>query len=134
MLRTRSYGSVEITSVDLPALRSALRERAARLAGEHPEIVEVLLYGSVARGDATPDSDVDLLVVVAACEAPFLERADPYREAFSDFPLDVWPVVYTREEMRQGMEAGNAFLASALADARRLHPLPGPDEDRPLRP
>lgn len=42
-----------------------LRSRIQRYAAEHgPAEVTVILFGSVARGDATSDSDVDLLVIV----------------------------------------------------------------------
>lgn len=122
MLQTRSYGSVVVTSVDRPALLAALSERVQRLVAARPEIEEVLLFGSLARGDQTPESDVDLLVVISATEAPFLERADPYRDFFADLPLDVRPVVYTRGELRRGLAEGNAFLRSAVAEARRLWP------------
>ena len=48
------------------ALARAFRERAALALGQP---IEVILYGSQARGQATPESDVDLLAVV-----PDLER------------------------------------------------------------
>jgi predicted nucleotidyltransferase len=43
-------------------LREVAERIAARL-GERDDIDAVLLYGSVARGDAGPDSDIDLLVI-----------------------------------------------------------------------
>ncbi len=120
MLRTRSYGSVEISSVDRPALLAALSERARRLAAARPEIEEVLLFGSFARGDYTPESDVDLLIVVSGSDVPFLERADPYRDVFSDLPLDVFPLVYTREDLTRMDSDASPFLRSALSEALRL--------------
>jgi predicted nucleotidyltransferase len=120
MLRTRSYGSVEISSVDRPALLAALSEKARRLAAAHPEIEEVLLFGSFARGGYTPESDVDLMIVVGASEVPFLKRADAYRDLFSDLPFDVFPLVYTRAELTRMQAEGNLFVRSALEHAIRL--------------
>ncbi|HEX9670971.1 MAG TPA: nucleotidyltransferase domain-containing protein [Thermoanaerobaculia bacterium] len=120
MLQTRSYGSVEITSVDRPALLAALSERARRLSSDHPEVEEVLLFGSFARGDYTPASDVDLLIIVTSTEVPFLKRADPYRDIFASLPFDVWPLVYTRTELDRMKAEGNSFILTALADAIRL--------------
>lgn len=42
-----------------------IREAVANWANSHPEIESVFLFGSRARGDCTPDSDIDLAVVVA---------------------------------------------------------------------
>jgi predicted nucleotidyltransferase len=121
MLLTRSSGSVQITSVDLPALLQALRERAERLAREHAEIAEIILFGSFARGNFTPESDVDLLVIVDETNVHFLKRADPYRDTFSDIPFDVWPLVYTREERDRMLREGNAFMRSALEEPVTLY-------------
>jgi predicted nucleotidyltransferase len=59
-------------------LRAWLQERYG------VEVVAVILYGSYARGTATEDSDVDLLVVVD-------DRLDPWkvRDSLDDFLLDV---------------------------------------------
>ena len=124
MLLTRSSGSVQITSVDVPALHRALEERAERLSRERSEIVEILLFGSFARGNFTPESDVDLLVIVEETNVPFLLRADPYRDTFSDLPFDVWPLVYTQEERDRMLREENAFMRSALSETVTLYRRP----------
>ena len=45
----------------------------------------VILFGSYARGDATEESDVDLLVV-AATDLPARERFPAIRSVLGDFP------------------------------------------------
>ena len=45
-----------------PKLR---QEIAKRIRATAPEVEDVLLFGSYARGDAQPDSDVDLVLLVA---------------------------------------------------------------------
>lgn len=120
MLRKRSSGSVEITSVDRRALLAALRRAAARLAAERPEVERVDLFGSFARGDFTPASDVDLVIVVETSETAFLARADAYRDAFAAIPFDVNLLVYTREEAERLSAEPTGFLRRALRDALPL--------------
>ncbi len=44
-------------------VEGTIRQMARRIAEQfHPE--KIILFGSMARGDVTPDSDVDLLVIV----------------------------------------------------------------------
>jgi predicted nucleotidyltransferase len=60
----------------------------------HPD--KIILFGSHARGDAGPDSDVDLLVVMPV-EGSIVEKRLEIRLALHDFlvPLDV---IVTRPE------------------------------------
>ncbi len=52
-----------LDSIQLPVrIRSAVQEASARLKAELP-VSRVILFGSQARGQAGPDSDVDLLVL-----------------------------------------------------------------------
>ena len=73
---------------------------------------------SLARGDAVPGSDADLLIVVRHSTEPFLDRAVRYRPAGVGVGVDV--VAYTREELTALLEAGNAFVRQALCDGMVL--------------
>jgi len=56
----------------------------------------IILFGSQARGDATPDSDFDLLVVKDEVESPRAESARIYRAlAGLSIPVDI---VVTRSD------------------------------------
>ena len=115
MLVKRSYPSVEITSIDRDALMTRLRRIASGIADDAPDVVEIRLYGSLARDEATPDSDIDLLIIKSADPAPFLQRQDRYIDRFAGLPLDIDIKVYTRSEI-DGMQADeNPFITEALA-------------------
>ena len=120
MLQTRSYGSVEITSIDRDALFAELGRSTERLSRECPEVLKVLLFGSFARGDYTPESDVDLLLIVSRTEVPFLKRSDRYRDFFLGIPLDVNLTVYTREEADRMLGEESSFLRRVSVEARAL--------------
>ena len=61
----------------------------------HPE--KIILFGSHARGDAGPDSDVDLLVVMPVQGSIADMRLD-MREALHDIPVSLDIIITTPED------------------------------------
>ncbi len=55
-----------------PLTRKSVEAFLARIAGDYP-IVEAWLYGSRARGDARPDSDADVAVILSGSKGRALE-------------------------------------------------------------
>lgn len=115
---TGSSASVRIFWLDREGTLQRLRTAVKDLVEEHPEIEQAIVFGSLARGDAVPGSDVDLLLILQASELPFLERSVRYRPAGMGIGVDVF--AYTREELDAMLEAGNSFLAQALREGISL--------------
>ncbi len=115
MRQRRFCDGVEIFSVDARALRQHLEEIATRIRREHPKVQTVLLFGSFARGDFTPHSDVDVAILLSRNGEPFLARADVFMDYFADLPLDVNLLVYTREEIDRMLLEGSR-LARAVVE------------------
>jgi predicted nucleotidyltransferase len=70
--------------------------------------VRIILFGSYAYGRPTPDSDVDLLVIMP-CKGRSLDAALNVRLAVAaDFPLDL--IVRTPAELRRRLALGDFFL------------------------
>jgi len=92
-----------------------LRAAAERLGSTFPEVEEVWLFGSLARGDAVPGSDADVLVVLSRSEIPFLERPVRYRVEQCGIGVDLF--AYTREELERMGREGRRFTAQAMREA-----------------
>lgn len=88
---------VVFRSLDHEAVMARLREHAERELGRRAEVREVVLIGSLARGDWSARSDADLVVLVdRAGERPGLRGPD-YAPS-GKFPVSVDAFVYTPEE------------------------------------
>ena len=101
-----------------PVTEELLQEAARRLrsAGSPSRII---LFGSHARGEAHPDSDVDFLVI-EPYDRPRHTRSAPYLAALAGmFPAkDV--VVWTPEEIAEWADVPNCFITQALREGRVL--------------
>jgi predicted nucleotidyltransferase len=84
----------------------------------HPE--RIILFGSRARGDARPESDVDLLVVVDSAE-PRHRRSAPLYGALSDIlaPMDI--LVYSPDEIKEWSQVPQAFVTTAVREGKVLY-------------
>ena len=88
--------------------------------------LKIVLFGSRARGEGRPDSDLDLLVIEES-DQPRYKRSARYRRALlGTFPAkDI--VVWTPQEVEEWSLVPNAFITAALAEGRILYERqPGP--------
>ena len=99
VIRKQSFGTVKVFWLDRSLLKSRIMQAARSLSREHEEVVQVVLFGSVASGRAVPSSDADILVVVRDSDTPFLDRASLFRGYFSDIGVGVDLFVYTQQEV-----------------------------------
>lgn len=88
------------------------------------------VYGSVARGEASPESDIDLLLVAADDEtATELMRTFGSRRVTIDGQSRlVMAETYTTDELRTSVAHGSDFLANALGEGHIIY-----DPDGTLR-
>ena len=95
-----------------------IAEVVAQIVGHfHPQ--QVVLFGSYAYGTPTPDSDVDLLVVM---ETPLqhVEQAVEIRKAV-DFPFPVDLLVRTPQHIAERVALGDVFLREVLTKGMILY-------------
>ncbi|MGC8778485.1 MAG: nucleotidyltransferase domain-containing protein [Candidatus Caldatribacteriaceae bacterium] len=120
MLHERFLNSVKVTSVDIAKLHETLSEIGRNLKAKHPEVKDLFLFGSFARGDYTPESDLDILIVCSHSGLPFPMRAEKFDSFFRNLPFDVNLLVYTEEELHRMQEAKNPFILAVLTEMQKL--------------
>jgi predicted nucleotidyltransferase len=106
------------------AYRKAAVEFARRVTSALGDQVDsIVLYGSVARGEAKRDSDIDILVV-----RPDLQRArEKLSEIRSDFSYEqnytffISLVHYSREELYKLTQIGSPFIQNIVREGVILY-------------
>ncbi len=110
----KSLNSVKIKSVNKKILIDRLKEWSYEAAKTHKEILKIGYFGSYARDDYTPSSDLDILIVVKHSNKP------PHKRLL-DYSLDYFPVgcevfVFTEEEIRKKKESKKGWLNTILSE------------------
>lgn len=107
----RTDHTSEVVARFLARLRPLLRDNFARSAW---------LFGSHARGEAAPESDIDVIVVAPTDRIP-VERFRDYLPAILEAGVGVDLFVYTPAEFEQMQAEERPFLLHAMKSARLVH-------------
>lgn len=93
-----------------------VKERIVEVFDPH----RIILFGSHVYGQPTPDSDVDLLIVMESDERPAVRAARVSRLLRPrPFPMDI--LVRTPEEIQQRLEIGDYFVREILERGKVLY-------------
>ena len=84
----------------------------------HPE--KIILFGSYARGDATENSDLDLLIV-SRTNLPRPKRSAPIYSFLREYTFSKDILVYTPEETEEYRELPGALMRRALREGIVLY-------------
>ena len=96
-----------------------VQELVRRLA-EAVQPERIILFGSHARGDAGPDSDVDLLVI-APSELPPWQRTPPLYRLLAGAGLPKDLLWYTPEEVAEWQGVRTHFLTRVLREGQVVY-------------
>jgi predicted nucleotidyltransferase len=112
-----------VRPVGFPPVAETLPGAIERIVSElKPE--KIILFGSYAYGDPTPDSDVDLLVIVKT-KAKEIDRYVAVSNLLypRQFPVDI--LVKTPKEIREAShKKGNFFLREILTKGKVIYERP----------
>jgi tRNA nucleotidyltransferase (CCA-adding enzyme) len=108
----------EVRFLDYDQILRDLRQAVSEAKAAHPEIVKVLLFGSLVQGNWTAESDADLIVVVRREFPDFLSSRSPYQIFSPSIPTD--SLVYSEREFEQMRSEPDSFLAQKLPIALQL--------------
>jgi predicted nucleotidyltransferase len=107
-------------STQQPNENSVLQEIVSRLVPAlEPEAV--YLFGSRARKEYGPDSDIDILVVVPASELPGYERDRIALRSLRGLGVAIDVIVLTREEFDRKREVVCSLPATVLREGMLLY-------------
>lgn len=87
----------------------------------------IILFGSMARGETGPDSDVDLLVVEKESSFQSGSRwaeSARIRRALWRFPVPIDVLLFTPEEMEKWKDATNHIIARSVKEGKVLYDRP----------
>ncbi|MCI0551692.1 MAG: nucleotidyltransferase domain-containing protein [Anaerolineae bacterium] len=103
-----------------PNEREALRTFIRQIRADYPkQVVQTILFGSKARGDSTPDSDIDVLVILKEEDGPIRNQILTIASRISlDYNVLLNPIIAS--ESRYQRQQGFTFYQNATRDAVRL--------------
>lgn len=103
-----------------------LRDAATQLMARDARVLAVGLFGSLARGQALPSSDADVLIVLREHpQTRWFDRIPEYAEAFTATSLPVEPFAYTQDKLKRMLARRVDFVQTIL---REVIPLSGDEQ------
>lgn len=104
----------------VPEVTEALLSQIVQMIITAGDPLKIVLFGSRARDEHRPDSDIDLLVVEESALPRFKRSPRYYRATRGTFPSREI-VVWTPAEIREWQAVPNHFVTTALREGRVLY-------------
>ena len=100
--------------IPMPAIDAVVQQVADRF---QPE--KVILFGSYAYGSPTPESDVDLLVIMRTSLKHTQQAVRICQAIEYHFGLDL--IVYTPEMLERRLQLGDSFVTEIMSQGKVLY-------------
>jgi len=95
----------------------ALKDLKNRLVRDF-KLIEIRLFGSRARGDSRPDSDMDVLIVLEDCDwRTRLAVFDACTDVGLNHGIFIAPVLYLRSEFESSLTRATDFYQNVIRES-----------------
>jgi len=121
-MRNRSSSSSGVVFLDRERALADVGRAVAVVAARRPDVREVWLFGSLTRGNATPRSDADLLIVVEHDARRPMDRLPEFLSLLAEAGLRQPADVRVATLAEWAKSAGTAFHREVVTRGRRLVP------------
>ncbi len=95
-------------------------KRVATRLGKTADALQVILFGSHARGEAGENSDVDLMII-AESDLPRFKRSRELYKQLRPYPFGMDLAVYTPQEIERGKKSPVSFVSAVLREGKTLY-------------
>ena len=119
MLQKESSGSVKFISINKQKLLPKLKKIASIIKRKNPEVIDVRLFGSIAKNEDIGTSDIDIVIILNNSEENLFQRILKYKK-YLDLPIPVDVLVYTEDEIEKMIKEKNFFIKTILEESRSL--------------
>jgi predicted nucleotidyltransferase len=115
-----SSNSVKKKSEPKSKIIAELTQWAGKIALSCPEIKRIGYFGSYARGDYTPSSDLDIIIIIKSSNKVFFKRADDYVVDNISAGCEVF--VFTEEEIKRRVHRyRNGWIDTILRETEWIY-------------
>lgn len=119
------YNLFKMTTIEVPTIdereripQAAIDEVVRQIAEKfHPQ--KIILFGSYARGEPRPESDVDMLVIMDTPLKESQQSLEIRRHLGVMFGLDL--IVYTPKRLEERVKMGDWFLRDVMEEGKVVY-------------
>jgi len=119
-MRVKSSSSVRIISLDVESIIRKLKFAARELKKSNSNVLDVFLFGSLAKGETVPGSDADLLIVLKKSKKRIIDRVTDFMDSFSGMGMGIDIFPYTVEEINAFKKEENSLIKEAVSHGINL--------------
>jgi len=114
MQQIKSLGSAKIISLNKEIVLREIKKIAKKIKKEEKgNILDIIIFGSIAKNNYTGTSDVDIVIILKESDLNFIERIVKYRKYF-DLDIGVDLFVYTFSEFEKMKRENNFFIKEII--------------------